>query len=111
MRHRDFSGIVLLVCIGLVYLAPKLLQSIGITVPSLIRSSSPLIGSFVLFPVLLVLLTPLNLWLRNWRKKRGRDIDAEERHETPGGFIRLTPNEDDESDRDIRWSRSGGNTR
>lgn len=39
-------------------------------------------------------LRPLNDRLLDYRKAHGRDIRAEENHETTSGVIRLTPNDD-----------------
>lgn len=53
------------------------------------------IASFLIAGVLTTVLTPINRRLLDWRKARGRDIEAEERHESPSGMIRLTPNDED----------------
>lgn len=53
------------------------------------------VATFIVAGVLTTVLTPLNQRLLAWRKSRGRDIEAEERYETEGGMIRLTPNDDE----------------
>ncbi len=53
------------------------------------------VASFLIAGVLTSILTPLNQRLLAWRKAHGRDIEAEERHETDSGMIRLTPNDGD----------------
>ena len=42
---------------------------------------TPLIASLVLVPLLLVPLAVINRYILAWRKARGRDIEAEEKHE------------------------------
>jgi hypothetical protein len=66
---------------------------IGIKIPGLVSLSSPFLVAWALSPLILVLLYPLNEKVKIWRKARGRDIDEEERYETPDGMIKLTPNE------------------
>lgn len=58
-------------------------------------ASFPLISGAVLTPVVLLVLTPLNRRLLEWRKARGRDIEEEERYENPGGMISLTRRDKD----------------
>ena len=48
----------------------------------------------ILVPVLLVL-TPINNYALLWRKRMGRDILAEERHEIEGGMISIAPTNKD----------------
>lgn len=58
-------------------------------------ASSPIVSGAVLTPVILLALTPFNQRLLSWRKARGRDIEEEERYESPGGMISLTRRDDD----------------
>ncbi|MEQ1603737.1 MAG: hypothetical protein ABL999_02615 [Pyrinomonadaceae bacterium] len=51
--------------------------------------------SLVLAGIILVVLTPLNRRLLDWRKSRGRDIEDEERYESDHGLISLTPKDKD----------------
>ena len=51
---------------------------------------SPILIVWVLAPLLMIPLTPLNRKLLAWRKQRGRDIEEEERFEIEGtDFISL----------------------
>lgn len=52
-----------------------------------------LIKFAVFMPIVVLMLTPVNKKIRNWRKMRGRDIEAEEKYETESGFISLTEKE------------------
>lgn len=49
------------------------------------------IASFIGAGVITLILTPVNRRILDWRKTRGRDIEAEERHESDHGMISLTP--------------------
>ena len=93
MRHRDLFGLSLVLSIGIVYFVVYLLPKFGLHLGYL-TFGSPLVASFVLAPLLMLILTPFNQRLREWRKTQGRDIELEERYETEYGMIRLTPNED-----------------
>ena len=55
---------------------------------------SPLLATTALAPLVMLVLTPFNKRLLEWRKRRGRDIEEEERFETPGGMISLTRRDD-----------------
>jgi hypothetical protein len=65
---------------AIVFLLRWLAASQGIRLP-FIGYVSPLIASFIIVPILLVPLTALNQYVLKWRKTKGRDIEAEERHE------------------------------
>ncbi|MEK7857249.1 MAG: hypothetical protein AAB288_14250 [Acidobacteriota bacterium] len=54
------------------------------------------IGLIVVGPVVLLILTPLNRRLLEFRKARGRDIEDEERYESDHGMISLNPKDKDE---------------
>ena len=107
MRHRDLFGVCILISVILVYLIKYLLPMAGIKIGIVANLSSPLIASFVIAPLLLILLFPINNKFRDWRKKNGRDIDAEERHETEYGMTKLTPNDDrnTEDQNDVQFYR------
>ena len=94
MRERDLTGLALVLAIVIVYGCIYGLPMIGVGVPSLLAAlSSRLIGSFILFPILMAILYPINRKIKALRKARGRDIDEEERYETKDGLIKLTPND------------------
>src|SRR5262249_4981097 len=100
MRNRDLAGVSLLLSIGLIYFSVYLLPILGIRIGFLGSFSSHVIASFLLFPVILLVLTPLNNRFRQWRKARGRDIDEEEKYETEYGMTKLTPNETERDSHD-----------
>ena len=58
-------------------------------------ATSPFVGGAILSPVVLLVLTPFNQKLLAWRKSRGRDIEEEERFESPSGMISLTRRDDE----------------
>ena len=91
MRKRTLVSVCFALAIAIVVLLRLLARSQGIRLP-LIGLVSPLIASFVIVPLLLIPLTALNQRVLAWRKERGRDIEAEERHEfSESGIISLKP--------------------
>ena|GEM_PF-2071401 len=63
------------------------LAVVGISIPFRL---SPVFAGLFLTPLIVVLLTPVNKYLLNWRKARGRDIEEEEKYEQ-NGVISLRP--------------------
>ena len=65
----------------------------------------PLIAPVILMPILLVPMTVLNAYILKWRKDRGRDIEAEEKHEfDEADIISLRPRQPHEhSSTYSRW--------
>lgn len=57
--------------------------------------NAPFLSGAILTPVVLLILTPFNQKLLRWRKVRGRDIEEEERFESPSGMISLTRRDDE----------------
>src|SRR6476620_487483 len=94
MRNRDLFGVALVLSIALVYFAKYVLPMLGVNIGFVVSLGSPLIASFIVAPILLVLLTPLNIRWRKWRKEHGRDIREEEKYEMEYGMTKLTPNEE-----------------
>lgn len=93
MRLRNLLGVTLVLSIALVFAIRRTLPFLGIDLGFMTSVGSHLLASFVIFPILLIVLTPLNDRVRQWRKDNGRDIAEEERYETDHGMIRLTPND------------------
>ncbi len=49
------------------------------------------VRQFAIFvPIVGVVLYPVNQTIKLWRKRRGRDIDTEEKHETESGLISIS---------------------
>jgi hypothetical protein len=80
MRRKTLFSVCFILAMAIVFLLRWLAASQGIRLP-LIGYVSPLIASFIIVPVLLIPLTALNRYVLTWRKARGRDIEAEEKHE------------------------------
>ena len=80
MRKKTLSGICFLLAVAIVYLLNWLASSQGIRLP-FIGYVTPLIASLIFVPLLLSPLTFLNQYVLAWRKRRGRDIEEEEKHE------------------------------
>jgi len=95
MRTAAFLGICALIAAGIVFLFQIIPTYFGITIPFLDFLIFEVIKVAVFLPIIAFVLNPLNQKLRNWRKKRGRDIEEEEKHETASGFIKLTSNDDE----------------
>ena len=57
--------------------------------------NSPVVSGAILTPIILLVLTPFNQKVLAWRKMRGRDIEEEERFESPTGMISLTRRDDE----------------
>jgi hypothetical protein len=65
----------------------------------------PLLTVWVLTPLLMIPLIPLNRKLLAWRKQRGRDIEEEQRFEIDGtDFISLRRQPSDPSNREQKYS-------
>ena len=92
MRKQTLALISFIILFPAVYFLPPAFEAAGYDYfPGSGVAVSGLI-SLVAGSVLALVLTPLNKKILAWRKSRGRDIEEEERYETEGGMIRLTPN-------------------
>ncbi|HYX72605.1 MAG TPA: hypothetical protein VE732_07530 [Nitrososphaera sp.] len=80
MRKQTLASVCFILALALAFLLRALARSQGIHLP-LIGVVSPLIASLIIVPLLLIPLTTLNQYILAWRKKHGRDIEAEEKHE------------------------------
>lgn len=91
MRKRTLLGVCFFLAFAIVFLLRLLVSSRGIHLP-LVGFVSPLIASFIIVPLLLIPLTVVNQYILAWRKKHGRDIEAEEKHEfAESNIISLRP--------------------
>lgn len=89
MRTRSLWAIAIVISIIAMFIIRAALAGLGIDIfRNLIAH---LIALFVIAPIVLAVLTPFNNRLREARKARGRDIVAEERHESEDGMISLRP--------------------
>jgi hypothetical protein len=106
MRKRTLGSVCFILALILVVALKWLASSQGIHLP-LVGFVSPLIASFILVPLLLVPLTAINQRILAWRKARGRDIEAEEKHEfDDADIISLRPRQPHEhSSTYRRWDR------
>ncbi len=69
----------------------------------------PFLIVWVLAPLLMVPLTPLNRKLLAWRKQRGRDVEEEERFEIDGtDFISLRRQPSSETTRERQYTNYFG---
>ena len=80
MRKRTLGNVCFILALVILVAVKLLASSQGIHLP-VVGFVSPLIASFILVPLLLIPLTAINQRILAWRKARGRDIEAEERHE------------------------------
>ena len=95
MRKSILMIVAYLIVFPIVYLLPAMAELSGfVDLPRWSFVTSGL-ATFLIAGVLTTILTPLNRRLLEWRKAQGRDIEAEERHESASGMIRLTPNDED----------------
>ncbi|MDQ3797851.1 MAG: hypothetical protein M3384_00225 [Acidobacteriota bacterium] len=94
MRTATFLGICGFISFGLVILLQAGLAYLGIAIPYINGLIFKTIEIAVLVPLVALILNPLNQKIRLRRKRRGRDIEAEERHETETGFISLVPKDE-----------------
>ena len=70
---------------------------------------SPFLIFWVLGPLLMIPLTPLNRKLLAWRKQRGRDIEEEEHYEIDGtDFISLRQQPSTETARERQYTNYFG---
>lgn len=99
MRKKTITGLSFLLSLAFVYGLTMLARSQGVRLP-FTGFVTHIIASLILAPAVVVLLTRLNRPLVEWRKKRGRDIAAEERHEIgESDFISLRPRQSDDVQR------------
>lgn len=89
MRTTTFLAICGFIGFGAVVLFQYLLFYFEIEIPYIDWVIFKVIEFAVFTPVIAVILTPFNHALRQWRKKHGRDIEAEEKYENQSGFISL----------------------
>ncbi|HKR61099.1 MAG TPA: hypothetical protein VJS64_15370 [Pyrinomonadaceae bacterium] len=80
MRKKTLYSICFILALAIVFGLRTFASAHGIKLP-LVGLVSPLIASFIIVPLLIVPLAALNQYLLAWRKTRGRDIEAEEKHE------------------------------
>ncbi len=91
MRKRTLISVCFAIAFAVMLILRLLARSQGIRLP-LFGVVSPLVASFIIVPFLLVPLTALNQRILAWRKKHGRDIEEEEKHEfDESGIISLRP--------------------
>jgi hypothetical protein len=87
MRKQTLSGLCFLLAIAVVYALREMARAQGIDLPWTASYTSVFIASFIVAPLLMIPAAKLNQRLLAWRKARGRDIEAEERHEIVGADI------------------------
>ncbi|MGB7207885.1 MAG: hypothetical protein WBD27_04425 [Pyrinomonadaceae bacterium] len=78
----------------IVYIVHGILGYTGSSSSIVSLVSSRLVTSFMIAPVLMIILVPINNKILKWRKERGRDIEEEQKYETEGGFISLSRRDD-----------------
>jgi hypothetical protein len=96
MRKRTLAVLSFLLSLPIVYGINFLARSNGLWVP-FPGFASHLVAALVLAPLLLIPLARMNRPLLAWRKKRGRDIEEEEKHEIEEtDMISLRPRRSDD---------------
>jgi len=80
MWKKTLASVCFILALTIVWALEYLARAEGIRLP-FVGFVSPLIASFIIVPLLLIPLTGVNQYILSWRKKRGRDIEAEEKHE------------------------------
>ena len=96
MRKRTLAGLCFFLSFVIVYGLNYLAGLYGVRVPFM-GLVSHIVASLVLAPILLILLVRLNRPLLAWRKRRGRDIEEEEKHEIlESDIISLRPRHSDD---------------
>jgi len=91
MRKKTLLSVGFVVAVATVYLLRWFASSMGIRLP-LVGFVSPIIAAMIIVPLVLIPMTALNAYILKWRKDRGRDIEAEEKHEfDDAGIISLRP--------------------
>lgn len=91
MRQSTLAVISFIIVFPFVYLLPYLAEASGLMEFPHWSFTAKGIASFICAGVMTLILTPVNRRILAWRKTRGRDIEAEERHESEHGMISLTP--------------------
>ncbi len=94
MRKSTLLIVSYIIVFPFAYLLPAIAELAGYTSFPAWSLFARSVAAFVGAGVLTVVLTPLNKRLLEWRKARGRDIEAEERHESAHGMISLNPSEE-----------------
>lgn len=93
MRKRTVAGIAFLISWLMVYGLVTLARANGIRLPYL-GLMAHVVVALLITPILMVLVARFNRPLLEWRKRRGRDIEAEESHEMEeSDMITLIPKE------------------
>jgi len=80
MRKKTLASLCFILALIIVWALQYLAHALGIRLP-LLGFVSHLTASLIIVPLLLIPLTALNQCILAWRKKHGRDIEAEEKHE------------------------------
>lgn len=80
MRKKTLVGVSFILTFAILYLLRWFAASIGMRVP-FVGYVSHITASLIIMPLMLIPLTALNTYILKWRKARGRDIEAEEKHE------------------------------
>jgi hypothetical protein len=95
LRKQTLAGLCFLLTLTMAYGLSFLVRRFGISVD--LGPVSHIVYSAILTPLLLIPLARLNRPLLAWRKKRGRDIEEEEKHEIAGSdIISLWPKPSDD---------------
>jgi hypothetical protein len=91
VRNKTLYGVCLFLALAIVFVLQTVANAQGIDLP-FVGLVSPLIASMFIVPLLLAPLAAVNKYILAWRKARGRDIEAEEKHEfDDAGIISLRP--------------------
>jgi hypothetical protein len=97
VRKKTLVGVCFILSLAMVYLLTWLAGSVGIRLP-FVGPVSAITAALIIVPLLLIPMTALNAYILKWRKARGRDIEAEERHEfDEADIISLRPRQPEES--------------
>jgi hypothetical protein len=96
MRKQSLAGLSLFLSLVVVYGLNYAAGSYGLGLPydGLVSHA---VSSLILAPILMIPLARLNRLLLAWRKKRGRDIEEEEKYEiAESDIISLRPRRSDD---------------
>ena len=80
MRKKTLSSVCFILALAIVFGLKTFAGAQGVNLP-IVGFVPPLIASLIIVPLLLVPLAVVNQYILAWRKVRGRDIEAEEKHE------------------------------
>jgi hypothetical protein len=106
MRKKTLYSVCFTLSLGLIFLLEMAFKSQGIELP-FVGLVSPMVASFILVPLLIIPLAVINQRILAWRKTRGRDIEAEEKHEfDDADIISLRPRQPHETSSTYRrWEK------